>query len=153
MYYEINVAKLGKDGHYFHYFATAERSVTDIEKLKNLMKGFLLAFPKPEFEISVIEYQTVGKGIDLEEIFPTKKYLHSKDLVRGYYLFGGKGDVWGGTAHIAKASESGTLCKKPMLSTNWVKLMDVEEAGCPDCINEYKRREDSDNVNNDDKIN
>lgn len=60
------------------------------------------------------------------------------ELQNGYYLFGGKGDVWSNTAHIAKSDLSGrTLCGKPMLSTNWVRIEGITDAGCPDCINKY----------------
>jgi hypothetical protein len=57
----------------------------------------------------------------------------STKLKPGQYLFGGRGDVWSGTAHIA-GEGSCTLCGKPMLSSNWVAIEGVTEVGCPKCI-------------------
>jgi len=51
----------------------------------------------------------------------------------GYYLFGGKGDVWSNTAHLSHGGMPTTLCGRPMLSTNWVRIEGVNEVGCPDC--------------------
>lgn len=51
----------------------------------------------------------------------------------GYYLFGGKGDVWSNTAHLSHGGMSTTLCGRPMLSTNWVRINEVNEVGCDEC--------------------
>ena len=51
----------------------------------------------------------------------------------GYYLFGGKGDVWSDTAHLSHGGMSTTLCGRPMLSTNWVRINEVNEVGCDEC--------------------
>ena len=51
----------------------------------------------------------------------------------GYYLFGGKGDVWSNTAHLSHGGMSTTLCGRPMLSTNWVRINEVNEVGCVEC--------------------
>jgi len=51
----------------------------------------------------------------------------------GYYLFGGKGDVWSNTAHLSKGGMVTTLCGRPMLSTNWVRINEVQEVGCAEC--------------------
>ena len=51
----------------------------------------------------------------------------------GYYLFGGKGDVWSKTAHLSHGGMSTTLCGRPMLSTNWVRIEGVNEVGCIEC--------------------
>jgi hypothetical protein len=51
----------------------------------------------------------------------------------GYYLFGGKGDVWSNTAHLSHGSMPTTLCGRPMLSTNWVRINEVQEVGCSEC--------------------
>lgn len=64
----------------------------------------------------------------------------------GYSLFGGRGDVWSNTAHIdgnAPFGTSGygcTLCGRPMLSTNWVRIEGIKEAGCPECIKIYNEQ-------------
>lgn len=52
---------------------------------------------------------------------------------QGYYLFGGKGDVWSNTAHLSKGGMVTTLCGRPMLSTNWVRIEGVNLVGCPEC--------------------
>ena len=51
----------------------------------------------------------------------------------GYYLFGGKGDVWSDTAHLSHGGMATTLCGRPMLSTNWVRINEVQEVGCSEC--------------------
>ena len=51
----------------------------------------------------------------------------------GYYLFGGKGDVWSNTAHLSKGLMATTLCGRPMLSTNWVRINEVQDVGCAEC--------------------
>jgi hypothetical protein len=51
----------------------------------------------------------------------------------GYYLFGGKGDVWSNTAHLSHGGMPTTLCGRPMLSTNWVRINEVQEVGCSEC--------------------
>ena len=63
MYYEINVALKGK-----HFFATAERSITNKWKLKEVYDILKEKFPHEEgYEISVTKYETVGKFVDMEQ--------------------------------------------------------------------------------------
>lgn len=64
-----------------------------------------------------------------------KKSTISKETAEkhGYYLFGGKGDVWSDSAHLSKGMMSTTLCGRPMLSTNWVRIENVQEVGCAEC--------------------
>ena len=63
MYYEINVALNGK-----HFFATAERSITNKWKLKEVYNILKEKFPQEEgYEISVTKYETVGKSVDMEQ--------------------------------------------------------------------------------------
>ena len=61
MYYEINVALNGK-----HFFATAERSITnqwDLEKVYNVLKE---KFPVEEgYEITITQWEKWGKEIEL----------------------------------------------------------------------------------------
>ena len=62
MYYEINIALNGK-----HFFATAERSITNKWKLKEVYDVLKEKFPQEEgYDISVTYYETVGKPIDME---------------------------------------------------------------------------------------
>lgn len=63
MYYEINVALNGK-----HLFATAERSVTNEWKAKDLYKLFKEKFPETEgYKISVTKWEKVGYSVDMED--------------------------------------------------------------------------------------
>jgi len=55
----------------------------------------------------------------------------------GYYLFGGKGDVWSDTAHLSHGGMATTLCGRPMLSTNWVRINEVNEVGCAECSRQF----------------
>jgi hypothetical protein len=62
------------------------------------------------------------------------------ELKEGYHMFGNKGNVWNNTAHIAKSGfHSSTLCDTPMLSTNWARIEEVQEIGCPECLSEYRK--------------
>ena len=58
------------------------------------------------------------------------------DLKPNYSIFGNKGNVWSNTAHIYKAGE-GILCGTPALSTNWARIEEVKEIGCPECLKKY----------------
>lgn len=63
MYYEINVSKNGK-----HFFATAERSITNKWKLKEVYDVLKEKFPQKEgYEVSVTKYETVGEFINMEQ--------------------------------------------------------------------------------------
>lgn len=63
MYYEINVALNGK-----HFFATAERSITNKWKLKEIYSTIKEKFPQEEgYDITVSCIETVGKHIDMEQ--------------------------------------------------------------------------------------
>jgi hypothetical protein len=62
------------------------------------------------------------------------------ELDKNYHMFGNKGDVWNNTAHVAKSGFSGkTLCEIPMLSTNWARINEVKEIGCPKCLEIYSK--------------
>lgn len=64
MGYEINVSLNGK-----HFFATHERSITNIWKLQELLPIFMEKFPEAEgYKITVTEWQKTGKHMDIEEI-------------------------------------------------------------------------------------
>ena len=63
MYYEINVAKNGK-----HFFATAERSITNIKKAEEVYMLFKEKFPKSDgYEISVERWEKIGEFVDMNE--------------------------------------------------------------------------------------
>jgi hypothetical protein len=61
------------------------------------------------------------------------------NLKPNYHAFGGKGDVWGDTAHVARSGEYSTMCDRPMLSNNWVRIEGVEHIGCPECLDKYRK--------------
>jgi hypothetical protein len=63
----------------------------------------------------------------------TAKISKETAAKNGYYLFGGKGDVWSNTAHLSHGGMPTTLCGRPMLSTNWVRINEVQEVGCSEC--------------------
>lgn len=62
-----------------------------------------------------------------------------KDLPKNFYLFGNKGNVWSNTSHIASVGSSTTLCGTPMLSSNWAKIENIQNIGCPSCLKIYKK--------------
>lgn len=72
--------------------------------------------------------------------------MNKNQLNTGYYLFGGKGDVWSNKAHIAKSGDYSTLCDRPMLSNNWVRIEGVEHAGCPECLAKYNETNSDANI-------
>lgn len=57
--------------------------------------------------------------------------------IRGHYMFGNKGAVWSNEVHLSKSGLSTTLCGTPMLSSNWARIEEVKEIGCPKCIELY----------------
>jgi hypothetical protein len=65
------------------------------------------------------------------------KAMQVKELKPGYSIFGNKGNVWNNTAHIYK-SGVGNLCGTPALSTNWARIEEMKEVGCPKCLEKYK---------------
>lgn len=61
MHYEINVSKDG-----MHFFATAERSIKDYERLKRVLSVMNEKFPQSEgYQVRVTEWQTLGKDVDV----------------------------------------------------------------------------------------
>ena len=69
MYYEINVSKLNPDtGRYEHYFATSERSITNILKLQKIVDDFKIKFTKSEgFEITLYMFGEKGEEFGIYE--------------------------------------------------------------------------------------
>ena len=59
------------------------------------------------------------------------------ELKPGYSIYGNKGTVWSNTAHIYKNGE-GNLCGTPALASNWARIEEVKEIGCPECLKKYK---------------
>jgi hypothetical protein len=54
-------------------------------------------------------------------------------LGKAFSIFGGKGNVWSGTAHAYKAGY-GNLCGTPALSSNHAAMSGITEVGCPQCL-------------------
>lgn len=73
----------------------------------------------------------------IEAAAAVKNRLNISELKTSHYAFGGRGDVWSDTAHIAQSGEYSTMCGRPMLSSNWVKIEGVEHIGCPECLAKY----------------
>jgi len=70
-----------------------------------------------------------------------QKQVQVSELKNGFYAFGGRGDVFSNTAHIAESGDGThrTMCGIPMLSTNWVRINEVKIIGCPECLNKYNK--------------
>lgn len=65
MHYEIIVCKLNeKDGHYYHLFATADRSCQNLHSLKEVYKELKEKFPEPLYKISVTYWENRGTPIN-----------------------------------------------------------------------------------------
>lgn len=59
MYFEINVAKNGQ-----HYFATSERSISTVEKAKEIHKKLSESFPESDgYHITVSKWEKRGETI------------------------------------------------------------------------------------------
>ena len=67
MYYEINVSKLNPDtGRYEHYFATAERSITNMFKLQKIVDDFKIKFSEEEgYKLTCTHWETRGEEIEI----------------------------------------------------------------------------------------
>ena len=74
MSYEINVAKKNANGEYHHWFATAERSIDTRDKLIKVLKEFRIAFPEPEYNISITRYENIGYGMDIDKLLEASTY-------------------------------------------------------------------------------
>ena len=72
MYYDINVAKRFQPKamapEYRHLFATNKRSCLCTEDAVKVLKELMNAFPYPEYSISVIRWDEVGTGVDIESL-------------------------------------------------------------------------------------
>lgn len=63
MYYEINITLNKK-----HFFATAERSITDKYKLKEVYDVLKEKFPQKDgYDVTITRYETVGKRMNMED--------------------------------------------------------------------------------------
>ena len=62
MYYEINVSLNGQ-----HFFATAERSITNLNKAEKVYDLFKEKFPESEgYKIDITEWNKVGKMVKMK---------------------------------------------------------------------------------------
>lgn len=143
MHYEINIGKKDKKPgwngkpSYTHFFATHERSIPSELKLRRVLTVFKEAFPEPEYNISARKVTTIQEGMSIKKVLGTDKpKIYEYELGKGYYLFGGRGDVECDTVHIMSAGT--TLCGVAGLSSNHAKISGVDYAGCPECIQLYK---------------
>jgi hypothetical protein len=64
MYYEISISLLGS-----HYFATAPRSITTLDKLSLVYAELAKAFPAQRgYKLSISRVETTGSEIDIDTI-------------------------------------------------------------------------------------
>lgn len=83
MYYEINVTESykGSDGvtRSRHYFATSDRSITDLGKLKRVLIDFRDRFPFDEgFRMSVSQRMKTGRELNIDELLldePVERFV------------------------------------------------------------------------------
>jgi hypothetical protein len=87
------------------------------------------------------QFNELNRQADVIAAATVNNRLKVRDLGSDYYAFGGHGDVWGDTAHIAQSGEPVTMCGRPMLSSNWVAIEGMEHIGCPKCIAAYQQLE------------
>jgi hypothetical protein len=64
--------------------------------------------------------------------------MKKEELQSNQSIFGNKGNVWGNTCHIYQ-SGVGNLCGTPALSTNWARIEEVQEIGCPKCLEVFNQ--------------
>jgi len=83
------------------------------------------------------QFRELNRQADVIAAATVNNRLKIRDLEPNHYAFGGHGDVWSDTAHIAQSGESITMCGRPMLSSNWVAIEQIEEIGCPKCLAKY----------------
>ena len=83
------------------------------------------------------QFRELNRQADVIAAATVNNRLNISDLRPQYYAFGGRGDVWSDTAHIAQSGEYVTMCDRPMLSSNWVKMEGVKHIGCPKCLAKY----------------
>lgn len=70
MYYEINVTLNGR-----HFFATAERSITDQTTFMNMFYVFKEKFPESEgYHITATRIETIGHNIPVENLISKEEY-------------------------------------------------------------------------------
>jgi hypothetical protein len=79
MYYEINIAQIQgvtPKEWYRHLFATAPRSIQTKEKLEQVYGLLLIAFPFPQYEISITQHHQESVCIstsNFEQINPNSE--------------------------------------------------------------------------------
>ena len=63
MYYDVNISLNGR-----HFFATADRSITDREKLRQVLPVLVRSFPRTSgYEISVTQRIETGHFINFDK--------------------------------------------------------------------------------------
>jgi len=74
MYWEINVSRLASDGkQYFHYFATAERSITSSYELSVIYNDLKNKFREPTYKINVTRFEKTGYNVPVNHIVPMER--------------------------------------------------------------------------------
>lgn len=69
--------------------------------------------------------------------------MEKSKLKGNYDAYGNKGACWSNKVHITKTNSfSGTtLCGTPMLASNYARIWDEKEIGCPDCLRIYNEKQ------------
>lgn len=81
MYYEINISKLRKGDStvYEHFFATAERSISDKFKLRMVLSSLKEIYKEPEFKFSVSEKHISSQKLYINDIMRENIHFHRND--------------------------------------------------------------------------
>ena len=125
MYYEINVAKLCNDGKtYSHYFATAKRSITSEDRLKNVLIHFKSLFPYPSYSISASYHPETGEGINISRLLNNSNSIWSE--IRND--FEDEGIVYIDGYETEDENEGGITIAKINVSTKEVEYIDKRAA-------------------------
>ena len=67
--------------------------------------------------------------------------MNKSDLKQGFSIFGNKGNLVSDNCHICQDGMfSTTLCRTPMLSTNWARITEHQTIGCPKCLEIYEQQ-------------
>jgi len=70
MNYEINVAKnrgTEKNPSYVHHFATSSRSITMLNRCKEIHAELKTLYPSPAFKITVTQNSIIGERINTKD--------------------------------------------------------------------------------------
>lgn len=77
MYYEINISRNGA-----HFFATAERSITDGVKLLKIYNALRAKFISADgYELTVTKWEKIGHGVDMDALINGTTKPHNTSVL------------------------------------------------------------------------